>query len=381
MSQLTRPCDTLVLGAGVFGLATAVALAHTGRRVVVADWQDVAQEASGYALGRLDPLILGWKDGTDTNPHRLERTGSEAELALLSWKLHLQRRNEIANTAEMDCQFDDQPTLQFLNSASVRSDAERLAPMWRKMDFAVDLLDREDVLRMNSQYRCGQWGAIYLEGAFFWDSARFTRALAECARRLEVRIVRGVAMAGSNGAYAQTDDGNYYAPETVIALGPWSTPFCEQLGIKSLPIEPSKGELLRLKPPSDFRLEHHLHGACSVVLKRDGYVWVAATAGFAGFDKQPTAAARDHLLKQAATMLDGVTKLPIAMHSVCLRPASPDGLPVLGRLPIASPTWIVSGGSGTGILHCLTVGDEAAAMVANANDEPETRYMSINRFR
>jgi glycine/D-amino acid oxidase-like deaminating enzyme len=51
--------DVLVVGVGVYGLASAWNLAKSGRSVIVLDRAPAGTEASGWALGRLDPLLRG----------------------------------------------------------------------------------------------------------------------------------------------------------------------------------------------------------------------------------------------------------------------------------------------------------------------------------
>ena len=50
--------DTIVIGAGVYGMASAWRLAEAGQRVLVLDRSGVGSEASGFALGRIDPLLV-----------------------------------------------------------------------------------------------------------------------------------------------------------------------------------------------------------------------------------------------------------------------------------------------------------------------------------
>ena len=164
-----------------------------------------------------------------------------------------------------------------------------------------------------------------------------------------------------------------------MAAGPWSTGLLEPLGVK-LPVHPSKGEILRLKPLASGSFGVHLHGPCSLVQKKDGLIWVAATAAEDGFNRELTDEAEQKLRANAKLMMPETEGAEIAMHTVCFRPATPDDLPVVGKAPLPGNVLVASGGGGTGIVHCLLVGRQVAAMVEQGSADPELAALALSRF-
>ena len=112
---------------------------------------------------------------------------------------------------------------------------------------------------------------------------------------------------------------------------------------------PLKGQILRLEglsPP----LEYHVAGPGAVVQKADDKLWAAATEEEAGFDLSTTAEARRSLLERAARVLPSVTQSRVVEHTACLRPRTPDALPILGTPPDRGNVYLATGAGKKGIM-------------------------------
>ena len=73
-----------------------------------------------------------------------------------------------------------------------------------------------------------------------------------------------------------------------------------------------------------------------------------------------------------------VPPIGLLQHTVCFRPATPDDLPIVGR--IADAVLVATGGGGSGIVQCLLIGRQVAAMIADGADEPTEAAISLSRF-
>lgn len=376
--------DVVVIGSGVFGLATAWELAKDGRSVTVLDRAPVGTEASGWALGRLDPLLKGSGSTGETEKNapegQLGRPEAQQELTLLSYRRHQELTAEIEETSGIDIQVDRQPTLQLFYSEQERKSGAEYATEWTSMGFNTELVSADEITTIDRRFRTTEFGGALVQGPYFIDSLSFVNALAACARsvgvKLETATVSSVEQS-QGSARVHTDQGHYEAEKVVIAAGPWSQELAAPFGA-DLQVHPSKGEILRLQPPEGAEFSMHLHGPCSLVLKKDGFAWVAATAADAGFDRTATEDARSKLLANAREMMDGAADWPVAKHTVCFRPATPDDMPVLGA--VSDNVLVTTGGGGTGIVHSLYVGRMLADMVAAGSSEPEMKSVSLSRF-
>lgn len=377
--------DVVVIGSGVFGLSAAWEIAKTGRSVVVLDRAPVGSEASGWALGRLDPLLRGsgstGMTEQDLPAGHIAKPEAQQELALLSYSTHGELMPEIEEVSGIDLQFDDQPTLQLFYSQAERDFGVKYAAEWTRMGFKTDLVSADEIRSIDPRFLTTEFGAALVTGPYFIDSLSFVRALAACAKKagvkLETATVKTIDAAGAGGVTVHTDQGHYEAATVIVAAGPWSTEMVKPFGV-DLPVHPSKGEILRLQPPHEKTFSMHVHGPCSLVNKKDGLVWVAATAADSGFDRTPTDGAKRQLLQNARMMMAESADWPIVKHTVCFRPATPDDMPIAG--PVSENVLVATGGGGSGIVQCLYVGRQVAQMVSEGNTEPEMASISLNRF-
>jgi glycine oxidase len=133
---------------------------------------------------------------------------------------------------------------------------------------------------------------LLIEGSESLDSFALTRALAEGAQRagaafLPSRLV-GVRREGSRRVRAvYTESGDLACDALVLATGPWVAETRSWLGIE-LPVEPVKGEMLRLKLRGANVTHDFTHSIISLYRRGDDEVWVGVTRERCGFDERPT---------------------------------------------------------------------------------------------
>ena len=141
------------------------------------------------------------------------------------------------------------------------------------------------------------------------------------ARGAEIRQGRAVGLqtVGDRVTGVILEDGELACDAVVIASGPWSAQAGEWLGF-NIPVEPYKGEILRLRidsamPPYDFS-----GGGANLHIRADGLLWAGATEERKGFDRQPSEYARRTLMKGATKLMPFLEDAEIARHTACLRP-------------------------------------------------------------
>jgi glycine oxidase len=298
--------------------------------------------------------------------------------------VHRELTSEIEEISGTDIQVDNQPTLQLFSSAEDRAFAEIYAPRWSKQGFQTDLVSADGIREIDPRFSAPEYGGALVHGPYFIDSFRFVKALASCARaagaRIETATVTSLEVpAGGGNVNVHSDQGHYEAETVVVAAGPWSPQLLSPLGVE-VPVRPSKGEILRLEPPGSGPFSTHLHGTSSLVHKKDGHIWVAATTTDAGFDRTPTDDSRGTLLRNARAMMPDMADSAVAMHTVCFRPATPDDMPVLGRVGDRGNVIVATGGGGNGIVQCLYIGRLVEEMIATGSHEPEMASISLSRF-
>ena len=213
--------ETVVIGGGVTGLSTALALAERGAQVMLLEAAEIGWGASGRNNGQVIPTL------SRAEPAGLvERFGKEKGEALAklvggsaAYLFDLVRKYGI------DCEAVQAGWVQ---PAHTPGRVERVSRMrvdqWRRLGFPAELLDREQVAEITgSGYWCGGWrnptgGHI--------DPLGFARGLAGAAQRAGALVhtrspVTGLARAG-DAWRVQLRDARVTAKRVVVATNAYS---------------------------------------------------------------------------------------------------------------------------------------------------------------
>jgi D-amino-acid dehydrogenase len=234
--------------------------------------------------------------------------------------------------------------------------------------------------------------ALLIDGAARVDGRAFADAMLAAGTEHGLAVARESAteilVDGGRTVGVATDERRYDAEVVVIAGGAWSAAFGEQLGV-DVPVEPMRGQIAHLRVDGDrhggdsteswpivsgFR-EHYL------VPWPDGRVAAGATREpDAGFDPRTTAGGVREVLSEALRVAPGLAGAELAEVRVGLRPASADGLPVLGGVPGVEGAHVATGHGATG----LHLGPYSGKLIAQAvrGETPETALdpFGIERF-
>lgn len=183
-------------------------------------------------------------------------------------------------------------------------------------------------------------GALYYPEDASGDTCAFTRQLGRHCQALgvEVRTATNVVSLATQGRRVQavvTEQGRLEADQVVLANGPATPQLLRPLGLR-LPIEPVKGYSITLDthglaglPRLPLIDDHHK----IVATPLGSRLRLAGTAEFAGFDERVNPRRIQLLLAQLQTLLpERSQELAQAARTdwACLRPMSPDGVPIIG---------------------------------------------------
>jgi glycine oxidase len=363
--------DVIVVGGGVIGCATAYYLAREGADVTVLERGEVAGEASSAAAGILASLSTHGDHPPFYDRLCNDSLGLFDDLlpALAETGIDIRHRSvgllEVAVTqddlAALKRQFEqhhDKPGMRWLDGA----EAKRMEPALSPKTLA----------------------AILTPDTRYLDPQRLTQAFAAAARKASVTIrehepVTRFLRRGDRLRGVQTTDGMYEANEIVIAGGPWTTALANKLGV-NIPVRPVRGQMLSLNgPPRE--LQHLVHGYRAFALAReDGQTYVGATVEDAGYRKRTTVAGLRGLRREVDTLIPALAGAKQRRAWAGLRPATPDGMPALGRLPGWRNAWINAGHYRTGILLSPISGRLMSQAIIFGNEGVLPPELSATRF-
>ncbi len=364
--------DVVIVGAGVIGLSTAYFCAAAGLRVLVLERESVASQASGAAAGILTPV------GESSHP------GPLGELMRRSLEFHRTLAPRLKELTGIDPLFGPLtvliPALGPEEAMRLRTVAERLAGFDPRVRWAEVSELRAAEPRLSPEIQ----GGLLAEGEGQVDAYRLTLALARAAEgagaRLRYTPVRGLEWAPNGPVRIAAGSGPVAAEFVVLAMGPWTALAGEWLGMP-VPVEPLRGQLLRLKldgPPLAYCV---MHGDHYVLSKLDGLVTAGTTEESVGFDPSTTPEARDFILEGVLRLVPGLADARLVNHTACLRPLALDDRPILGPVPGRERILLATGHGRNGILMGPYSGRLVADLILGRTPEVDPAPFSPARFR
>ena len=351
---MARTTDVAVIGGGIAGCAAAYYLAHEGLDVSVIDHQGVGNAASGYALGLLNPLSGALIPG------------ELAAFALEAFNEHRLLWPRLREESSIDFQGRMVPHLETVLDESdlpaLREEMER----WEATEgFSAQWVEGRDVAGLDGRLSNEIAGAALLESLGIVDSRLLTRALMDAAAQVGASVIEeraiGIDWQDERAVRVVTNEDSVSCSAVVIASGAWTGQIREWIGL-DVPVTPLKGQIVRLeglRPP----LEYHVAGPGAAVQKADGKLWIAATEEEAGFALDLTDEARERLIENAARVLPCVRQARLLEQTACLRPKTPDALPIIGKAPSRENVYVTTGAGKKGIMLAPAMGKAIADLI------------------
>ena len=302
--------DVVIAGAGLIGMACALECRRRGLRVTLLESGRAGQEASWAAAGMLaaqDPA----------NPIALR------ELSLLSLALYPAFLESLTETTGMAIPFQTEWTLEETVGAHADVVPPNVAP--------------ENLLRIQERSV---------------DPRQLTATAVEAVKACGIGLheheaVQSVA-AQRGGVEVRTLTDTFHGGAFIDCTGAWSAAH----------VHPAKGQMLRLQAPGAL-----LAGALGNMVLRthdlylvprlDGSLIAGATIEEVGFDKTVYAKDMASLRSRAVALLPALHTAPVLEQWAGLRPATVDGLPLIGTRTAEgcdSHLYVASGHFRNGVL-------------------------------
>lgn len=338
----SRSAQVLVVGGGAVGCAVAFVLARAGLRATLIEPDPFGAHASGKNPGNLNPLL-------NTPP-------SLVPLALESFRLHAALATELA---QLGCPAYELEPVERILLAFEPSEAARLLELPRAFEghegFSAEPLAPAALRRLEPRLSGDALAGVLVLGNRSVNARAFTRALAEGAARLGAAFVRDrvLDLETESGRVTgvRTSGGRLPCDAVVLATGPWVVETRRWLGL-ALPVEPVKGQMLRMRLPGAAPRFDISHGDIALYRRGRGEVWVGVTKEPAGLDETPTEEGRAHLMAGAVRLMPDMAGAALIEHCAAARPQGPSGLPVVGQAPGWDNVVVANGGGIKGILLC-----------------------------
>ncbi len=362
--------DVIVVGAGIIGCAVAQELAVRGARVRVIEARSVAAGATQASAGMLVPYL------------EAHQRGPFFDLTTRSLALYDDFIAHVTADSTIDVEYRRCGSLEI---AVDEAAAARLRHAQQECPSMLQWLDADAARRLEPSLPQSIEGALLVATHGYVNVNALTEALAWGAMRHGVELEAGrriTAIDTRDGtADVTSEDGSRWTADTVVlASGSW-TPLAGSADTAATHVRPIRGQLLRL----GWRgtpLSHVLWGPdCYVVPWQDGTVLVGATMEDVGYDEHPTAAGVRDLLDAVCDLLPDAWRATFIDARAGLRPATSDGLPLVGRSASNEHVVFATGHFRNGILLAPLTAILVADLILDGRRDPALDLMRPDRFR
>ncbi len=373
--------DIVVVGGGVIGLASALALLEAGRSVRVLEagttgcgsshgncgtitpshsaplpapgkiakalrWM-LTPDAPFYLKPRFDPALWGWLARFASRCNERDwQTAMVAKAALLN----ASRRAlpEWIARHGLDCEFAESGVdYVFRDAGTLAHFCEELEPL-AKLGVVSERIDGAAYLRQEPALRDGVVGAVRFPGDARLRPDRYVAALAKAVRAAGGEIVEQCEVRGvddeAGAIRVATTQGDFRGRDVLIATGAWSPTLAKSLQLAKLPIQPGKGYSITYdRPALAPRRPIVLFERSVCVTAWDSGYRLGSTMEFSGYDRTLNRRRLDALERSAAEYLHEPVGPVKREEWFGWRPMTWDDLPIIGRVPGRDRLWLATG--------------------------------------
>lgn len=372
--------DVLVVGGGVIGLASGLALLQAGRRVRVLEAGTAGCGSSHGNCGTITPShaaplaapgtigkALRWMFMPDA-PFRVSPRFDPALWAWMAgfalrcnrrdWLRAMRARASILQASRtafpawladngIDCEFlpsgVDHVYRDQAQFDAYADEAEQL----RTLGIPVETVDGATYLREEPALREGVVGAVRFAGDARLRPDRYVAGLARAFRAAGGELVEQCEVLSAeetaDGVRVATTCGAFDGRDLLLATGAWSPLLARSLRLR-VPVQPGKGYSITWSRPALVpRRPMVLHERSVCVTAWDSGFRVGSTMEFSGYDASLNRVRLAALERGAAEYLH-TSAGPVRQEEwFGWRPVSVDDMPLIGPAPATRHVWMATG--------------------------------------
>ncbi|MDG2237822.1 MAG: FAD-dependent oxidoreductase [Arenicellales bacterium] len=409
--------DITVIGAGIIGICCALRLAEKGLQVALVDRNNPAEGAShgnagvisswacvpqslpgqwkkipGWIIDPAGPIALRWSYAPRMfnwllrflDSAQLNRVNDIADaLLLVNRDSFLLYQQMLEDTGSEDLVTESHYIHVFRNSAA----ADPRLLQWalrRERGVPMDFIDGDELREIEPALSNEYKAAVVIQNqGRALNPGRLGQALAEKAQSLGVSFVRAeikdLQLIKPDHWLINHKAGVIPARKVILAAGAWSAQLLRPLGCE-IPLEAERGYHVVFSEPgaqlNNSILDNEGHFAASSM---DMGLRCAGIAEFAGLVALPDYRRAQMLARLAKRMLPNLNTDSMS-EWMGSRPATPDSLPCIGRVPGQDGLFGAFGHGHGGLTGAPTTGQWVADLVNNEMSDSELFSYRLDRF-
>lgn len=383
--------DIVILGGGVIGCSVAYFTAKKGYSVIIVEKEDIASGTSG-ACDRAIHL-------------QAKNPGIHLKLALESAKMF----PDLQNTFDTNIHYRETGVMIIIQSQAHLEVMKNFVKRQQDSGLNVDILDEKETLRRQPALNTNIVGSTYSTFDGEIDPQKLCLGYFREAKKLGAK-----ALLGTKATMINTKNGRVESVETtagsinckfvVNACGSYA-PFIGQMVNIEIPIIPRQGQLIVSEP-----IPQLIHGTinCSryIITKFKpellekgekskiglglslgqtlrGNLLIGGTRAFKGYDKKTTHKETKIILQHAINAVPALKDIHMIRTFAGLRPYTPDGLPILGKVPQLEGFIMAAGHEGDGLCLSPITGKIISEIIAEEKSsiDIDINKLSLSRFK
>ena len=276
----------------------------------------------------------------------------------------------------------------------------------RKSGVDIRMISIEEAREIEPMLAPDLKGALYSPTGGKVNPIKLTMAFAKAAKRNGAEIlteteVTDLIMDGKTVKGVKTTKGDFYADTVVNACGAWAANIGKMAGL-DIPIQPRKGQLIVTEPTGPFmdvtlqcarynvvkfRPEAvtdqealKMGNSLSIEQTENGGLIIGGTREFVGFDRENTLEAIETILRRAVRFFPALKDVCFIRCFAGLRPYTPDGLPLIGKVNGLEGFYMAAGHEGDGIALSPITGKLLAEQIVYGKESYSLKDFDPNRF-
>ena len=407
---MNKQKQVTIVGGGVVGLACAYYLQRQGHAVKVIERDTISDScASGnagyvtpshfiplaapgmikkglkwmfdpespfYIHPKLDLSLMQWLWKFNQHCHTKHVNNVKAtlyELCTASKQLHLELADSIGNSYQLK-----------QNGIYVVTESDKV------LQEELDIVRQAQALGLNAsevsvqtlrknfpQMQLNVKGGIFFPEDAHLHPTEFLSALHQHLLAVGVEFTEGYEVISLNVKHSEVksleccsiEDGSIVhqeIEELVIAGGSWSPQLTKQLNLK-VPIQAGKGYSVTIDKPWDIDTPIILSDAAVAITPFEHQIRFGGTMEFAGLDRSISARRVEGILKSVKRFIPNfdLTNVDRKIAWSGLRPCTPDGLPLVGRVPRISNAFLAAGHAMLGLTLAPVTGKIISQLISN----------------
>ena len=380
----TLTADVLIVGAGVIGASIAYHLTRHGIRPLLVEKSGPAAGSSGAC----DGLVF----------LQSKKPGLHLKLALES----RQRFDALADQLGASIEFRNPGGLCLVESEAELAAMRLFVDEQRRTGLGVELIDGGEARRrepcLSEKVIAATYSALDSQVNPYALTFAFLReAKSAGARILTGEAATAIEVASGRAAGIVTTGRRISARVVVNAAGAMAAEVGRMAGLE-IPIVPRRGQILvtAAVPPllrhclisaqyvaAKFKPELAEKGGMGFSLEQadSGNILIGSTREFVGFDRRTTFDGILTIARRIAPVIPALGRVPVIRTFGGLRPYTPDGLPILGKVEGLEGFIMAAGHEGDGIALSAITGELIADLIATGRTRFPLDPFRLERFR